>query len=352
MIWIASPKVGYEEMKNVMDVIRSGMLVQGKKVEEFENEFSKKIGARYSIACSSGTAALHMAFLSLGIGTGDEVITTPFTFVATINMIKVVGAIPVFVDIKDNYNINEELIEAAITDKTKAIVPVHMFGNPCNMNVIMKIADKYKLKVIEDCAQSYGAKYNEHYVGVGSDIGCFSFYPSKIMTTGEGGMCVTDDNEIAKKLRYLRNHGMEGSSYDYKCLGFNYKMTDIAAAIGLVQLSKVDRFILTRRDIARSFNFFLDDIIDVPQTESYGMHVYNNYSFNVKNRDLFILNMKANGIDCRVYYPKSFADLPKVSKICKEVVSIPIRPNLTDDEINHIVCNVRETIKNETNNPT
>jgi len=348
VIWTAKPKIGYEEIREVMDVIRSGMLAQGKKVEEFENAFAKKMKVPYAIACSSGTAALHMAYLALDIGPGDEVITTPFTFVATINMIKAVGATPVFVDIKNDFNIDETLIESAITEKTKAIVPVHMFGNPCNMEVIESIAKKHKLSIIEDCAQACGATFNGHRVGQGriNDISCFSFYPTKIITTGEGGMCTTSNKRLAEKLRLLRNHGMEGNSYDYESMGYNYRMTDIAATIGLLQLQKLDSFIMTRRDIARSYNYFLDEIIDCPGEEKGAMHVYNNYTFRVKNRELFMLNMKENGVDCRIYYPKAFADLPKVSEICKEVVSIPIRPNLTDDEVNHIVYNVRETIKN------
>ena len=345
MIWIAKPKIGMEEAQEVLSVLRSGMLAQGKKVEEFETKFADYIGTKYAVACSNGTAALHMAMLALDVGPDQECITTPFTFISTINMVKAVGATPVYVDVGDDFNINESLILDQITEKTKAIIPVHLFGKPCNMTEIMKIAKKHKLKVIEDCAQACGAEHNNKKVGSFGDVGCFSFYPTKIMTTGEGGMCTTNSKKIYDKLKLIRNHGMTGSDYDYKCKGFNYRMSDIEGAIGCVQLDKVENFIAVRRAIAADYGFYLDDVIKFPCDRIGDRHVFNNYSFRVKDRDSFILNMKENGIDCRVYYSKPFVNLPNVKKISEEIVSIPIRPNMTTEEIQHIIYNVGETIK-------
>jgi len=347
MIHIAKPKIGFDETQAVISVLKSGMLAQGAKVEEFEKEFAKYIGTKYAVAYSSGTSALHGSYIACGIKEGDEVITTPFTFAATINMIKAIGAIPVYVDIKDDYNIDEALIEAAVTEKTVAIVPVHLFGNSCHMKPILALARRYNLKVIEDCAQACGAEHEFKKVGSFGDCGTFSFYPTKIITTGEGGMVTTNSKKIADTLRLFRNHGKLGKGYDYKDFGYNYRMTDMEAGIGLAQLYKIERFIQVRKDIASSYEFYLNDIIDTPKAELRGRHVFNNYSFCVENRDMFVKNMRANGIDARVYYPESLADLPNASKIAKSIVSIPIRPNMTNEEIKHIIENIRTVIKNE-----
>jgi len=605
--------------------MRTGVLAQGNVVKQFEKKFALNFKTTYAVACNSGTAALHMAYLALDLKPGDEVITTPFTFVATINMIKACGAIPVYIDIKNDFNMDEDLLEAAITKKTKLIVPVHLFGKPCKMDKIMKIAKAYGISVVEDCAQALGSEYKSRQIGTFGDIGCFdsragvttnkgivsiskikvgdkvlthknkfrkvtklykrkykgdwyklylngmrstaswksrylcatkehpilinrngkkewmsikdirktdmsyiqkskckicgkiipfywdlceyhnpaelpenrlkiskakdkgitanverskfkhfykdilpyakklekdgyrvipvgvavpdiiaikngkitayeienqrtrkrkqtkygklskyyddikwikpeakrnknkakhtyfvddegdvcvpiekiekinrserfvynlevekdhsyyvgkvavhncfSFYPTKMITTGEGGMCITNNKELAEKMMAIRNHGISGSAYEYICLGYNYKMTNLAAGIGLVQLDKLGHFIFTRRDIAKEYNYFLEEVIDVPIEDKGDFHVYNNYSFCIKNRDMFILNMKENNIDCRVYYPKPFADLPNATRISKEIVSIPIRPNLTSDEAKHIIFNTREILK-------
>ena len=347
MIHISRPKIGFDETQAVISVLKSGMLAQGARVEEFEIEFAKYIGTKYAVGYSSGTSALHGAYIACDIKEGDEVITTPFTFASTINMIKAVGAIPVFVDIKDDFNIDEEQIEAHITDKTKAIVPVHLFGKSCSMKPILALAKRYNLKVIEDCAQACGAEHDFKKVGNFGDCGTFSFYPTKIITTGEGGMVTTNSKKIYDVLRLFRNHGMTGSEYDYRIVGYNYRMTDMEAAIGLVQLYKIENFIRVRKDIASSYDFYLEDILITPKQEIRGRHVFNNYSSCVKNRDMFIKNLRANGIDARVYYPESLADLPNANKIAKSIVSIPIRPNMTTEEVTHIVENIRTVIKNE-----
>jgi len=342
-ISIAKPQIGMYEMEGVMEVIRSKQLTQGVKVEEFEEMFAKYIGTKYAVAVNSGTAALHCAYLALGLKKGDEVITTPFTFRATISMIEATGATPVFVDIKDDFNIDETLIKEKITKKTKAIVPVHLFGKPCSMDKIMKIANEYKIFVIEDAAQSCGAEYNNKKTGNFGDIGAFSFYGTKILTTCEGGMCVTNDLEIAKKIRMIRNHGMDEYG-NFKMLGYNYRMTDVSASIGIKQLDKIDNFISVRRYIAASYNYYFDKLVKVPRDTENTRHAYNNYSFVVKNRDLVIKNLQANGIGARIYYEKPFADLPNATKIADSIISIPIRPNLTTEEMNHIIYNLQEII--------
>jgi perosamine synthetase len=345
MIHISSPKLGFTEVQNVINVIKSGILAQGETVKQFEEEFAKFIGTKYAVAVNNGTSALHAAYIACGIQEGDEVITTPFTFVATINMIKACGAKPVYVDIKDDFNIDEAQIEARISNKTKAIVPVHLFGKSCNMDAIMKLAKKYKLKVIEDCAQSCGSEYKNKKVGTFGDCGTFSFYPTKIISTGEGGMVTTNSQKIYEKLLLIRNHGKLNTGYDYKDFGYNYRMSNVHAAIGLAQLEKIEQFLRIRENIADWYNFGLSEIISVPLPELECRHVYNNYSFCVKNRDMFIRNMRANGIDVRVYYPEPFADLPNALRISKEIVSIPIRADLTTEEVTHIIDNIENVVK-------
>jgi len=344
-IHIAGPKIGMEEAQDVLSVLKSGMLAQGDKVEEFEIKFAEYIGTKYAVACSSGTSALHMALLAMDVGRDEECITTPFTFISTINMVKAVGANPIYVDVSSDFNIDESLIEEKITPQTKAIIPVHLFGKPCNMTAIMKIAKKHKLKVIEDAAQACGAIHAEKKVGSFGDVGCFSFYPTKIITTGEGGMCTTNNKKTYEKLKLIRNHGMTGSDYDYKTVGFNYRMSNMEGAIGCVQLGKIENFINTRRSIAMDYGYYLEKEIKYPCDRIGDRHVFNNYSFLVKDRARFMENMEANGVACRIYYPTAFADLPNVSKICKEIVSIPIRPDMTSEEVQHIIYNVGETIK-------
>jgi len=342
-ISIALPKVGISEAQSVFNVIKSKKLAQGEKVKEFEEMFAKYMGVKHAIAVNNGTSALHCAYLACDIKEGDEVITTPFTFIATINMIKACGAKPVFIDIKDDFNIDENLIEKAITQKTKAIVPVHLFGKPCNMDKIIELANKYGLSIIEDCAQSCGSEYHGKKVGSIGNAGTFSFYATKNLVTGEGGMVTTNDDKIAEKIRMIRNHGMDNKG-NFKMFGYNYRMTDISASIGIEQLKDLDYNIGMRKYTAETYNYFFDKIIDTPKEEKNTKHSYNNYSFTVKNRDLVLKNLQANGIGARVYYEHPFADLPNTTKIAKSIISIPLRPNLTTDDVNHIIFNVQETL--------
>jgi perosamine synthetase len=239
MIKISSPVFDKEEIDAVTEVLNSGNLSQGKKVQEFEEKFSGFIGKKYGIATSSGTSALQIAMKSLGLGKGDEVITTPFTFAATTNSILFTGAKPVFADIDErSFNLNPDLIKEKITDKTKALVVVHLYGNPCEMGKILRICRDHNLKLIEDCAQSTGSAFGGRNIGSFGNASCFSFYPTKNMTTGEGGMILTDNSEIERKCRLYRNHG-QIETYEHIEMGFNFRMTDIAASIGICQLAKL-----------------------------------------------------------------------------------------------------------------
>lgn len=344
VIYIARPTLGFDEIQGVLDVMKSGMLAGGTIVKEFERQFAEYIGVKHAIAVSSGTCALHTAYSTLGFGPGDEIITTPFTFVATIDMIKAVGATPVYVDIKDDFNIDEKLIEKAITEKTKAIVPVHLFGKPCNMDVIMKIAKKHKLKVVEDSAQAPGAEFKGKKTGSFGDISIFSFYATKPMTCGEGGMCVTNDDKLAEQMRLFRNHGMNGLNYDYSMVGYNYNMTNLAAAIGIAQLNKLESFIRARQSFAFDYRFFLPQFKH-PEQDNNTRHVFANYCFCVKDRANVMSQLKANEIDCKIYYPKTFADLPNANRIAEHIIAIPIRPNIMTDEIRHIIAVLSEVEK-------
>ena len=239
---IASPKIGKEEIKAVTEVLKSGMLAQGPKVSEFEEKFARFIGVKYAIATSSGTTALEIALRAAGIGPDDEVITSPFTFIASANSILYTGARPVFADIvEQTFNLDPEKIEAKITKKTKAIMPVHLYGNACAMTKIMVIAKKRKLAIIEDACQAHGAEWGGKKVGSFGLAGAFSLYPTKNMTTGEGGMITTNSKEIYDKANLLRAHGSK-IKYYHDILGYNYRMTDIEAAIGIEQQKKLNKF--------------------------------------------------------------------------------------------------------------
>ena len=257
---IAKPIIGEEEIENVVEVLKSGMIAQGPKVEEFEQKFADWVGAKYGIAVNSGTAALHVALLSCGIGEGDEVITTPFTFIASGNSIVYTGAKPVFADIDlKTYTLDPDSIEDLITENTKAIMPVQLYGQSANMDKINEIARKHGLIVIEDAAQAHGAICNGKKVGSMGDMACFSFYPTKNMTTSEGGIITTDDEDLAENAKIFRAHGAT-VRYHHDAIGYNFRMTDISAAIGLAQLEKIDDFNDKRIANAAYLNEGLKDV--------------------------------------------------------------------------------------------
>jgi perosamine synthetase len=354
MIPISKPLFSKKEEKAVIKVLRSGILTQGKLVEIFEKKFAEYIGTKYAIATSSGTTALHIALLAHGIGAGDEVITTPFSFIASSNAILYCGAKPVFVDIsEEDFNINPDLIEEKITKKTKAILVIHLYGNPARMDKIMKIAKKHNLVVIEDACQAHGASIKNKKVG-SFGTGCFSFYPTKNMTTGEGGMITTNSKEIYEKAKLLRNHGMK-LRYHHEILGFNFRMTEIAAAIGIEQLKKLDFFNEKRIKNAEFYNKNIKKLgIILPKVRKNYKHVFHQYTLRItekctKTREEIMEILKKEGIQTSIYYPlpiykqKPYLDLgfneelPVTERLCKEVLSIPVHPALTKKDLVKIV---------------
>jgi dTDP-4-amino-4,6-dideoxygalactose transaminase len=280
MIPIAKPLLGDEEKRAVSRVIDSGILASGPKTEEFEKEFAHYVGTKYAIATTSGTTALHLAMLSLGVQRGDEVILPAFSFIATANAPLFCEATPVFCDVNPRtFNIDPEKIKKLITKKTKAILPVHLYGQPADMNPILELAHEHDLSVIGDAAQAHGASYEGKMIGSFETLECFSFYPTKNMTTSEGGMITTNNEECAEKAVSLRNHGREKTKWGYEhgCLGYNYRMTDIAAAIGLEQLKKLPKFNEIRRKNASYFNEHLTSV-EIPYVLPNAQHAYHQYT--------------------------------------------------------------------------
>ncbi|HLB95997.1 MAG TPA: DegT/DnrJ/EryC1/StrS family aminotransferase [Patescibacteria group bacterium] len=349
---IASPKIGKEEIKAVTEVLKSGMLAQGPKVSEFEEKFARFIGVKYAIATSSGTTALEIALRAAGIGPDDEVITSPFTFIASANSILYTGARPVFADIvEQTFNLDPEKIEAKITKKTKAIMPVHLYGNACAMTKIMVIAKKRKLAIIEDACQAHGAEWGGKKVGSFGLAGAFSLYPTKNMTTGEGGMITTNSKEIYDKANLLRAHGSK-IKYYHDILGYNYRMTDIEAAIGIEQLKKLNKFNNLRIKNAKYLNKNLSKIpgIIMPEAQAGAKHVYHQYTIRITpefafSRDEVVAKLTQAGIGTAIFYPLPIneqkvyreigyrKDTPIAAKISQEVISLPVHPGLKMREL-------------------
>lgn len=356
MIPISKPLLGEEERQAVLEVLDSGMLVQGRRVQEFEQAFAAFCGVRHAIATSSGTTALQTALMAHGIGAGDEVITTAFTFIASANAIRFVGARPVFVDIDPRtFTIDPNQVEDAVTPRTRAILPVHLYGLMADMPAIMDIAARRGLVVIEDACQAHGAAVGERMAG-SFGTGCFSFYPSKNMTTAEGGMITTNDDEIARRCRLIRNHGM-GEQYLHEAEGYNFRMTDIQAAIGLVQLRRLAGFNARRIANAAYLSAHLRGVI-VPYVPAGYRHVFHQYTVRVPDgrRDELAAGLAARGIASRVYYPLAVhhqpyyrelgyrAILPATEQACREVLSLPVHPALTSQELSQIVEAVNEIL--------
>ncbi len=360
VIPIAKPLIGEEEKKAVMEVLSSGMLAQGEKVAAFEKSFAEFIGVKHAIATSNGTTALHAALVGLGIGHGDEVITTSFTFIATANAIKMAGATPVFVDIDEQtFNLDPAKIEAAITSKTKAIMPVHLFGLPAAMERITTIAQKHNLKIIEDACQAHGADIHGKKAG-SFGVGCFSFYGTKNMTTGEGGMITTNDDLLATQIRKIISHGSE-RRYVHSSLGYNYRMTDLAAAIGIEQLKKLNHFTNKRKENAQKLTNRLSSIkglITPHLDQNVQNHVFHQYTLRVTpdfplSREKLIEHLASRGIASSVFYPipihqqEAYRDynhqrLPITELTSREVISLPVHPDLTDDHIKRIIAAFEE----------
>ena len=348
---IASPIVGWREIYSVSKVLRSGSLAQGPRVLEFENNFSRLVGERECVAVNSGTSALHVALLSLGIGKGDEVIVPSFTFAATANSVALTGAKPIFVDIDPKtYNIDPSKIESAVSKKTRAIMVVHLYGLPADMKLIKKIALRRNLLLIEDAAQAHMAEINGEKVGTFGDAAAFSFYPTKNMTSGEGGMVVLKEVEPAKKARLFRNQGM-AVRYQNEIVGFNLRMTDIQAAIGIEQLKKLRKWTEKRQLNAYQLNSKITEV-NTPFVPNGFSHVYHQYTVRIESkRDKFSELLTSMGIGNSVYYPTEVHNLPsfksdlhldETHKATQQVLSLPIHPRLSKSDLGRIASQVNK----------
>lgn len=352
MIRLSQPSIGKEEKAAVLRVLDSGFLAQGPRVEALEQSFSTMVGVEHAIATSSGTSALHALLVALGIGHGDEVVTSSFTFIASTNSIVYTGAKPVFVDIDPpSFNLNPKLLEAAITKRTKAILLIHLFGLPCEMGAVIPIAEKYGLHLIEDASQSHGAKYDGMSVG-SFGHGVFSLYATKNITSGEGGVITTNSFSVAEKCRELIRHGMRQPQI-YEELGHNYRMSDIHASIGFEQLKKLRCFNVARQKNAHELNTRLLGV-NVPTASIECDHVFHQYTIRVrpKLRDKLRIHLNNSGIESGVFYPTpvhqqplyqklGYVDnLPETQRACREVLSLPIHPGLDQSDLNRIVDTV------------
>lgn len=361
---MAQPQIGQEEIDAVTAVMRSGMIAAGSIVTDFENDFAGYIGMPYAVATSNGTTALHAALLGLGIDEGDKVITTPFTFIASSNSILFNRAIPVFVDIdQDSFLLDLDKVEDYLSrnndGSVKAILVVHLFGLACDMNRLMDIAERYQVKVIEDCAQSHGAEVNGQKAGSFGDAACFSFYPTKNMTTSEGGVALFKTNEDASLARKYVNHGRV-DQYKHDVLGFNYRMTNICAAIGQAQLKKLDGMNAQRIANANVYDKLLaeNEFIRTPVVEDGFKHVYHQYTIVIEGieRELVQSVLKENNIGSAVVYPFSMTEQEFYADKCicendaisrdlsRKVLSLPVHPGLNEEHIKE-VCSVLNSIK-------
>lgn len=374
----ALPLLGEEEIDEVVDTLRSGWLTTGPKTYRFEEAFREYTGATHAVGLNSCTGALHLSLLALQVGPGDEVITTPLTFAASGNTILMTGARPVFVDVEaDTYNLNPRAAEEAISKDTKAILIVHYGGLPADMQAFLKLGERYSLQIIEDAAHAAGAHYGSRKIGSVSSATCFSFYATKTITTGEGGMFTTDSRGLADRVRQLSLHGLSRDAwkrfqgkgswyYEIAELGYKYNMTDIQAAIGLHQLRKIDVFTARRRAIAKRYDEAfapLEEVFLPPRDNEHSDHIYHLYTLRIAldritiSRDRFIEALRAENIGSSVhfiplhlhpYYRKVFShrlgDYPVTEAVFESVVSVPIYPAMTDQDVNDVITAVTKII--------
>jgi len=355
---------GPEEEALVLEVLRSGQLAQGAFVERFERDFAALHDVPHAIAVSNGTTALVAAMQALDLGPGDEVITSPFTFVATLNAILEAGASPRFADIGDDFNVRADAVAALVSERTKVLMPVHLFGYMADMDPLVLLANEHAFALVEDAAQAIGAQYRGRRAG-SFGLGCFSLYATKNLTTGEGGVVTTADDHLADRLRLLRNQGMR-ARYQYELVGHNYRMTDLAAAVGLPQLAELDEMSSKRRANARFLRAGLAGVpglVPPPEPEPDRTHVYHQFTVRITSdlgmsRDRFVQALTERGVGCGVYYPRvvfdydcyrrdprvEIADVPHAVRCASEVVSLPVHQHLTTIELERIVEVVRDVV--------
>lgn len=370
------PLVGNEEKQEILDVLESGWLTTGPRTKLFEHKFAEYIGAKHAVAVNSCTAALHLSLLSCGVTVGDEVITSPFTFAATGNTIVHCGARPVFADIDPvTCNIDPEKIEKHITSRTKALIVVHYAGQPCDMDRIQEITKRHGLKLIEDAAHAVGTEYHGVKVGTFGDTACFSFYPTKTMTTGEGGMITTNDDSIADMCRVLALHGISKDAwqrysdkgnwyYEIMYPGFKYNMSDLQAALGIHQLDRLDEFITIRERYARRFDVGLAEIpwIDLPLVGTNIRHSWHLYPIRIKSgfgitRDELITKLREKNIGASVhfiplhlhpYYAKTYGykrgDYPFAEAVFESILSLPLYPKMDPSDIDYVIDSIKEFV--------
>lgn len=351
MIPIANPELGLEEKERVENVIKSGQLADGPEVRNFESEFANFCNVDHGIATANGTTALHAAFEALDIGDGDQVVTTPFSFVASANAIRLSGAEPVFADInEETYNLDPDAVEDIVHNRDiDAILAVHLYGYPADMRRFEEIASDNDLVLIEDAAQAHGAKFDGRPVGSFGDAACFSFYPTKNMTTGEGGMITTDRDDVADLAASYVNHGRDVSnSYDHVRLGHNFRMTSIAAAIGRAQLEKLPDYVEKRRENASRLTEGLAETdVTLPTERRNSRHAYHQYTVRSTARDRLIDHLEDRGIGAGVYYPTPIHEQPAydvdhsapvAEQAANEVLSLPVHPQLSESDIEDIVA--------------
>ncbi|MFW6025536.1 MAG: DegT/DnrJ/EryC1/StrS family aminotransferase [Candidatus Woesearchaeota archaeon] len=354
MISIANPIIEEKEKNKVLEVMDSGMLASGQYVKDFEKNFGDYIGTEYAHATSSGTTALHVALKAAGIKEGDKVLTTPFTFIASSNSILFCGAEPVFADIKeDTFNIDPASMKKKLEENPdiKALIVVHLYGLSCDMDAIMDLVEEYNLILIEDAAQSHGASYKDEKVGNFGDAAIFSFYPTKNMTTSEGGMVVTNDKEVSEESKLIINHGAT-ERYKHEVLGYNYRMTNISAAIGLEQLKKLNKYNTKRQENAAYLTDKLSDLdwLKTPVVPENREHVFHQYTVKVDNREEFLNHLEENEIGYGIHYPIPAYKQPLyekmgygnykleiTEKLSKKVVSLPVHPALSDEDLDKII---------------
>ncbi|MEU3653716.1 DegT/DnrJ/EryC1/StrS family aminotransferase [Streptomyces sp. NPDC032161] len=365
MIRAAAPVIGEDEIEAAVRVLRGGMVAQGPEVAAFEEEFSKIVDGRHCVAVNSGTSALHLSLVALGIGPGDEVIVPSFTFAATANAVRLAGATPVFVDIeRDSFCLSPQAAEAAITPRTAAIMPVHLYGHPAAMGAFTALAERHGLAIVEDAAQAHAAALDGTPVGAFGAAACFSFYPTKNMHSLEGGMVTTGDAAVARTLRLLRNQGME-QRYANEIVGFNVRMTDVAAAIGRVQLRSLPAWTRQRRANAAVLDAGLRGVVTPPVAEG-AEHVYHQYTIRIgaesgKDRETASRELLERGIGNAVYYPTpvhrlaafrtgekvlghTAGELPETERAAAEALSIPVHPMLTPQELDRLTATVNEVV--------